>query len=127
LSILSSFCEQYVKTFANSAASVVELQRNYLQKEEISMEILKVSSKSNPNKVAGAIAGVISKNEQVELQAIGAGAVNQAVKAVAIASRFLREQGTRIYMVPGFVEIQIGEEMRTGITIKIVSEKDEIK
>jgi len=106
---------------------VVELQRNYLQKEEISMEILKVSSKSNPNKVAGAIAGVISKNEQVELQAIGAGAVNQAVKAVAIASRFLREQGTRVYMVPGFVEIQIGEEMRTGITIKIVSEKDESK
>jgi len=127
LSILSSFCEQYVKTFANSAASVVELQRNYLQKEEISMEILKVSSKSNPNKVAGAIAGVISKNEQVELQAIGAGAVNQAVKAVAIASRFLREQGTKVSMVPGFVEIQIGEEMRTGITIKIISEKDEEK
>jgi stage V sporulation protein SpoVS len=127
LSILSSFCEQYVKTFANSAASVVELQRNYLQKEEISMEILKVSSKSNPNKVAGAIAGVISKNEQVELQAIGAGAVNQAVKAVAIASRFLREQGTKVFMVPGFVEIQIGEEMRTGITMKIISEKDEEK
>ena len=91
------------------------------------MEILKVSSKSNPNKVAGAIAGVISKNEQVELQAIGAGAVNQAVKAVAIASRLLREEVTNVYMVPGFVEIQIGEEMRTGITIKIVSEKDEIK
>jgi len=106
---------------------VVELQRNYLQKEEISMEILKVSSKSNPNKVAGAIAGVISKNEQVELQAIGAGAVNQAVKAVAIASRFLREQGTKVFMVPGFVEIQIGEEMRTGITMKIISEKDEEK
>ena len=91
------------------------------------MEILKVSSKSNPNKVAGAIAGVISKNEQVELQAIGAGAVNQAVKAVAIASRFLREQGTKVSMVPGFVEIQIGEEMRTGITMKIISEKDEEK
>ncbi|RAM62701.1 stage V sporulation protein S [Mesotoga sp.] len=91
------------------------------------MEILKVSSKSNPNKVAGAIAGVISKNEQVELQAIGAGAVNQAVKAVAIASRFLREQGIKVFMVPGFVEIQIGEEMRTGITIKIISEKDEEK
>lgn len=90
------------------------------------MEILKVSSKSNPNKVAGAIAGVISKNEQVELQAIGAGAVNQAVKAVAIASRFLREQGMKVSMVPGFVEIPIGDEMRTGITIKIVSEKEEV-
>lgn len=89
------------------------------------METLKVSSKSNPNKVAGAIAGVISKNEQVELQAIGAGAVNQAVKAVAIASRFLGEQGIKVYMVPGFVEIQIEEEVRTGITIKIISQKEE--
>ncbi len=87
------------------------------------MEILKVSSKSNPNKVAGAIAGVLSKSDQVELQAIGAGAVNQAVKSVAIASRFLGEQGTKISMVPGFVEIQIGEEMRTGITLRVTAEE----
>ncbi len=87
------------------------------------MEILKVSSKSNPNKVAGAIAGVLSKSDQVELQAIGAGAVNQAVKSVAIASRFLGEQGTKISMIPGFVEIQIGEEMRTGITLRVTAEE----
>ncbi|TYB80855.1 MAG: stage V sporulation protein S [Kosmotoga sp.] len=89
------------------------------------MEVLKVSSKSNPNKVAGAIAGVLSKTNQVELQAIGAGAVNQAVKAVAIASRFLDERGTSITMVPGFVEIAIGEEMRTGISFKVVADKKE--
>lgn len=89
------------------------------------MEVLKVSSKSNPNKVAGAIAGVLSKTNQVELQAIGAGAVNQAVKAVAIASRFLDERGTSISMVPGFVEIAIGEEMRTGISFKVVADKKE--
>ena len=52
------------------------------------METLKVSSKSNPNSVAGAIAGALSKEPMVELQAIGAGAVNQAVKAVAVARRF---------------------------------------
>jgi len=89
------------------------------------MEVLKVSSKSNPNKVAGAIAGVLSKDDQVELQAIGAGAVNQAVKAVAIASRFLSEKGTEVFMIPGFVEIQIGDEMRTGITLRVVAKKDE--
>ncbi|MEA2066198.1 MAG: stage V sporulation protein S [Thermotogota bacterium] len=89
------------------------------------MEVLKVSSKSNPNKVAGAIAGVLSKSNQVELQAIGAGAVNQAVKAVAIASRFLDERCTSISMVPGFVEIAIGEEMRTGISFKVAADKKE--
>ena len=89
------------------------------------MEVLRVSSKSNPNKVAGAIAGVLSKDDQVELQAIGAGAVNQAVKAVAIASRFLSEKGTEISMIPGFVEIQIGDEMRTGITLRVIAKKDE--
>ncbi|OAA29760.1 stage V sporulation protein S [Kosmotoga arenicorallina S304] len=89
------------------------------------MEILKVSSKSNPNKVAGAIAGVLSKDNQVELQAIGAGAVNQAVKASAIASRFLKERGVEIYLIPGFVEISINDETRTGITLKIVAGKRE--
>ncbi|HHF08600.1 MAG: stage V sporulation protein S [Thermotogae bacterium] len=89
------------------------------------MEILKVSSKSNPNKVAGAIAGVLSKDNQVELQAIGAGAVNQAVKACAIASRFLKERGVEIYVIPGFVEILINNETRTGITLKIVAGKRE--
>lgn len=86
------------------------------------MEVLKVSSNSNPNKVAGAIAGVLSKADQVELQAIGAGAVNQAVKAVAIASRFQSEQRKKLFMIPGFVEIGIGDEVRTGITLRVFSE-----
>ncbi len=83
------------------------------------MEILKVSSKSNPNKVAGAIAGAISKAGRVEIQAIGAGAVNQAVKAVAIAKRFMEEKGQDLYMVPGFIDVVIEGQNRTGISIKV--------
>ncbi len=83
------------------------------------MEILKVSSKSNPNKVAGAIAGAIGKAGKVEIQAIGAGAVNQAVKAVAIAKRFMEEKGQEIYMVPGFIDVVIEGQRRTGISIRV--------
>jgi len=86
------------------------------------MEILKVSSNSNPNKVAGAIAGSLSKAEKVEIQAIGAGAVNQAVKALAVARRFLEESGKDLYVVPGFIEIKIGEDVRTGISFKVFLE-----
>lgn len=83
------------------------------------MEILKVSSNSNPNKVAGAIAGALSKADKVEIQAIGAGAVNQAVKAIAVARRFLNEGGKDIYMVPGFIEALIDNETRTGMSFRI--------
>ncbi len=86
------------------------------------MEVLKVSSKSNPNKVAGAIAGAMSKAGKVEIQAIGAGAVNQAIKAIAIARRFLEEKGQDLYMVPGFIEVEIEGQTRTGISIKVFME-----
>ncbi len=83
------------------------------------MEVLKVSSGSNPNKVAGAIAGAIAKSGKVEIQAIGAGAVNQAIKAVAIAKRFMEEKGQDLYMVPGFIDVVIDGQRRTGISIKV--------
>ncbi len=85
------------------------------------MEVLKVSSNSNPNKVAGAIAGELSKNQCVELQAIGAGAVNQSVKAVAIARRFLDEQQKDLFMVPSFEDVTIDGETRTAITVKVTA------
>ncbi len=85
------------------------------------MEVLKVSSNSNPNKVAGAIAGELSKNQCVELQAIGAGAVNQSVKAVAIARRFLDEQQKDLYMVPSFDNVNIDGETRTAISVKVTA------
>ena len=81
------------------------------------MEVLKVSSKSTPNSVAGAVAGVIRENGAVELQAVGAGAINQAVKAVAIARGFLAPSGVNLVCVPAFVDILIDGEERTAIKL----------
>ena len=78
-------------------------------------EILKVSSKSKPNSVAGAIAGVIRKENIVELQAVGAGAINQAVKSVAIARGYLAPTGINISCAPAFMNITIGEDSRTAM------------
>lgn len=89
------------------------------------MEVLKVSHSSAPNKVAGAIAGVLSKTDEVELQAIGAGAVNQAVKAIAIAKRFIEAKEKEIYVIPGFVEVEVGSEKRTGIKFKVIAKVSE--
>ena len=69
------------------------------------MEVLKISSKSNPNSVAGAIAGLVKENSKAEMQAIGAGALNQAVKAVAIARGFVAPEGVDLVCIPAFAEI----------------------
>jgi stage V sporulation protein S len=80
------------------------------------MEILKVASRSNPNSVSGAIAGAIEQDGVVELHAIGAGAVNQTVKAIAIARRLIERDGIPpIKVIPGFMELNIGGEKKTGI------------
>ena len=84
------------------------------------MELLKVSAKSNPNMVAGASAGITRENKEVELQAIGAGSVNQAIKAIAVARVFLEEDKIDIACVPGFTEITVGDENRTAIKFTIV-------
>ena len=85
------------------------------------MEILKVSAKSRSTSVAGAIAGVIRESGRAEVQAIGAGAVNQAVKAVAIARGYLAEDGIDIVCIPCFTEVIIADQERTAI--KLVVEK----
>ena len=79
------------------------------------MEILKISSKSNPNSVAGAIAGMIKENNKVEMQAIGAGAVNQAVKAIAIARGFVAPSGINLVCIPSFADVNVENEERTGM------------
>ena len=80
-------------------------------------EILKVSSKSNPNAVAGAIAGLITEDKKTELQAIGAGAINQTVKAIAIARGFVAPSGKDIICIPAFTDIVIDGEERTAIKL----------
>ncbi|MGB3933678.1 MAG: stage V sporulation protein S, partial [bacterium] len=77
------------------------------------MEVLKVSAQSNPKSVAGALAAVLRENGSAELQAVGAGAVNQAVKAIAIARGFVAPNGIDLVAVPAFAEIQIDGEERT--------------
>ena len=81
------------------------------------MEILKVSSHSTPNSVAGAIAGVIREHKSVEVQVVGAGAANQAVKAIAIARGFVAPSGKNLVCVPAFSDITIEGEERTAIKL----------
>ncbi len=81
------------------------------------MEILKVSSKSNPNSVAGAIANVFREKGNVEIQAVGAGALNQAIKSIAIARGFVAPTGVNLVCIPAFQDITIDNEERTAIKI----------
>ena len=81
------------------------------------MDVLKVSTKSNPNSVAGALAAIIKENNIAEMQAVGAGAINQAVKAIAIARGFIAPSGKDIVCVPAFTDIVIDGEERTAIKL----------
>ena len=85
------------------------------------MEVLRVSTKSNPNSVAGALAGVLREKGTAELQAVGAGALNQAVKAVAIARGFVAPSGIDLVCVPAFADIEMDGEERTAIKLIIES------
>ena len=83
--------------------------------EEATMDIIKVSGRSRTSAVAGAIAGVFRENKRVEVQAIGASAINQAVKAMALAKNYLAEDGYAVVMISEFVDVEIDEKVRTAI------------
>lgn len=83
------------------------------------MEVLKVSAKSSPNSVAGALAGVLREKGAAEIQAIGAGAINQAIKAIAIARGFVAPSGMDLICIPAFTDIMIDNEERTAIKLII--------
>ena len=83
------------------------------------MEVLKVSSKSSPNAVAGALAGIVREQGAVEIQTVGAGALNQAIKAVAIARGFIAPSGIELTCIPSFADIEINGEERTAIRLLI--------
>ena len=80
-------------------------------------DVLKVSARSRPSAVAGAIAGVVREAGRAEVQAIGAGATNQAVKAVAIARDYLLETGIEAVCLPAFIDVTIDNENRTAIRL----------
>ncbi|WP_371371297.1 stage V sporulation protein S [Sporomusa aerivorans] len=79
------------------------------------MEVLKVSAQSNPKSVAGALAAVLRERGSAEVQAVGAGAVNQAIKAIAISRGFVAPNGIDLVTIPAFAEIAIDGEERTAI------------
>jgi stage V sporulation protein S len=83
------------------------------------MEQLKVSTRSNPNSVAGAMAGVVRSQGAVEVQVVGAGALNQAIKAVAIACGYVAASGIELVCIPEFADITIDGERRTAIRLRI--------
>ena len=83
------------------------------------MDIIKVSANSRTSAVAGAIAGVVREHKHAEVQAIGAGAVNQAVKALVLAKGYLDGDGIQIVCVPEFVEVDIDGKVRTAIKLVV--------
>lgn len=86
------------------------------------MDIIKVSGKSRTSAVAGAIAGVFREQRHAEVQAIGASAINQAVKALALSRNYLAEDGYNVIFVPEFVDVEIEQKVRTAIKF-IVEER----
>ena len=83
------------------------------------MDAIKVSASSRTAAVAGAIAGVIRDHQRAVVQAIGAGAVNQAVKALVLATGYLKEDGIQVSCVPEFADVTIGDKMRTAIRLVV--------
>lgn len=91
----------------------------FAAKGENLLNIIKVSSSSRTSAVAGAVAGVIREHNRAEVQAIGAGAVNQAVKAVAIARGYLQEDGLDVICIPEFTTVDIEGKERTAIRLVV--------
>ncbi len=83
------------------------------------MDMIKVSANSRTSAVAGAIAGVIRESKHAEVQAIGAGAVNQAVKALVLATNYLKNDGIDVACVPEFVDVQIDDKVRTAVKLVV--------
>jgi stage V sporulation protein S len=83
------------------------------------MDVIKVSANSRTSAVAGAIAGVFREHKHAEVQAIGAGAVNQAVKALVLATGYLQNDGIDVVCVPVFVDVEIEDKVRTAIKLII--------
>ena len=81
------------------------------------MEPLRVSTKSQPKSVAGAVAAMINEHQRAEILAVGAGAVNQAIKAIAITRGFLAPRGIEIVVIPAFANIEIDGVLRTSIKL----------
>jgi stage V sporulation protein S len=92
----------------------------------LTMDLIKVSATSRTSAVAGAIAGVVRDHHRAEVQAIGAGAVNQAVKALVLATGYLRNDGINVSCVPEFADVTIEDKVRTAIKLVIEPEHNSL-
>jgi stage V sporulation protein S len=101
------------RAVGSSLSSSNELQPQH------AVEVLKVSAQSRPNAVAGAIAGVIRDSGMAEVQSVGAGATNQAIKAIAIARSYLRDEAIDLVCTPSFTDVMIAGEERTAIRLLV--------
>jgi stage V sporulation protein S len=88
------------------------------------MEMIKVSANSRTSAVAGAIAGVVREHHRAEVQAIGAGAVNQAMKALILATGYLKNDGIHVSCIPEFADVTIDDKVRTAIKLVIEPSTD---
>lgn len=83
------------------------------------MDVIKVKANSRTAAVAGAIAGVFRENKRAEVQAIGAGAINQSVKALVLARGYLLEDGFNVVCIPEFVDVEIDGKVRTAVKLVV--------
>ncbi|MBC7333550.1 MAG: stage V sporulation protein S [Actinobacteria bacterium] len=83
------------------------------------MKLLKVSSKSRPNAVAGAIAGIIRSEGKLQIQTIGAGALNQTIKGIAIARGYIAPTGQELVCIPFFKDIEVNGQIKTAIVLTV--------
>lgn len=116
---LNEFDAELTSAPAATATMVVPAIASAVELAGATGEVLKVSARSRPSAVAGAIAGVVRESGRAEVQAIGAGATNQAVKAVAIARDYLRETGIDAVCLPAFIDVTIENEDRTAIRLVV--------
>ena len=117
--VAATFERIEIETLEVTSRGVTEQRPRSRELAESDSEVLKVSAKSRPSAVAGAIAGVVRENGRAEVQAIGAGATNQAIKAVAIAREYLLETDIDAVCVPAFIDVTIDNEERTAIRLVI--------
>jgi stage V sporulation protein S len=92
---------------------------SFVTKGAIAVDIIKVSEKSRSTSVAGAIAGTVRKNGRAQVQAIGAGAVNQSIKAIIIARGYLAQDGFEVVCIPSFAEVDINDQERTAVKMVV--------
>jgi stage V sporulation protein S len=103
---------------------LIYIEPNPLSSEELSMIVIRVASRSLVAGVAGAIAGSVREHGRAEVQAIGAAAINQAIKGVTLARQYLMEENVSLVMIPSFVDVQIQGLTRTAVRFSVVLAED---